>query len=56
MNTHKLDKLKRPLYINVYDELLLQINKGEYLVGSQLPSEPDLAKNLGLVALLYGKL
>lgn len=48
MNTHKLDKLKRPLYINVYDELLLQINKGEYRVGSQLPSEPDLAKKLGV--------
>ena len=48
MNTHKLDKLKRPLYINVYDELLLQITKGEYPVGSQLPSEPDLARKLGV--------
>ncbi|AIQ33726.1 hypothetical protein R50345_03090 [Paenibacillus sp. FSL R5-0345] len=48
MNTQKLDKLKRPLYINVYDELLLQISKGEYLAGSQLPSEPDLARKLGV--------
>ncbi|GGH34364.1 GntR family transcriptional regulator [Paenibacillus segetis] len=48
MNSYKLDKLKRPLYINVYDELLLQISKGEYPVGSRLPSEPDLAKNLGV--------
>jgi len=48
MNTHKQDKLKRPLYINVYDELLLRITKGEFLVGSQLPSEPDLAKKLGV--------
>ncbi|MBD7968886.1 GntR family transcriptional regulator [Paenibacillus gallinarum] len=48
MNTNKLDKLKRPLYINVYDELLLQITKGEYLAGSQLPSEPDLARKLGV--------
>ena len=48
MNTNKLDKLKRPLYINVYDELLLQITKGEYPVGSQLPSEPDLARKLGV--------
>ncbi|WP_339289092.1 GntR family transcriptional regulator [Paenibacillus sp. FSL E2-0201] len=48
MNTHKLDNLKRPLYINVYDELLLQISKGEYLAGSQLPSEPDLARKLGV--------
>ncbi|WP_423799983.1 GntR family transcriptional regulator [Neobacillus sp. SAB-20_R2A] len=42
------DKLKRPLYIYVYDELLLQITKGEFPVGSRLPSEPDLAKKLGV--------
>lgn len=48
MNTNKLDKLKRPLYISVYDELLLQITKGDYPIGSQLPSEPDLARNLGV--------
>ncbi|MFC7680686.1 GntR family transcriptional regulator [Paenibacillus sp. GCM10028914] len=48
MNTKQLDKLKRPLYINVYDELLLQISKGEYHAGSQLPSEPDLARKLGV--------
>ncbi|MEH7111609.1 GntR family transcriptional regulator [Neobacillus niacini] len=48
MNTTKLDKLKKPLYINVYDELLLQITKGVYPVNSQLPSEPDLAKELGV--------
>lgn len=48
MNTKQLDKLKRPLYINVYDELLLQITKGEYQAGSRLPSEPDLAKKLGV--------
>lgn len=44
----KLDKLKRPLYISVYDELLLQITKGEYQAGSQLPSEPELARKLGV--------
>lgn len=48
MNTNKLDKLKRPLYINVYDELLLRITKGEFCSGSQLPSEPDLARELGV--------
>lgn len=48
MNTNKQDKLKRPLYINVYDELLLQIRKGEYPVGSQLPSEPELARTIGV--------
>ncbi|WP_045516303.1 GntR family transcriptional regulator [Neobacillus niacini] len=45
MNTNKF---KRPLFINIYDELLLQITKGEYAVGSQLPSEPVLAKSLGI--------
>lgn len=48
MNSTKSDKLKRPLYINVYDELLLQITKGEFPIGSRLPSEPDLAKELGV--------
>ncbi|WP_286230008.1 GntR family transcriptional regulator [Neobacillus mesonae] len=48
MNTTMPDKLKRPLYIFVYDELLLQITKGKYPVGSKLPSEPDLAKKLGV--------
>lgn len=42
------NKLKRPLYVNVYDELLLQISKGEYPTDSRLPSEPDLAKKLGV--------
>jgi GntR family transcriptional regulator len=42
------NKLKRPLYVNVYDELLLQISKGEYPVDSRLPSETDLAKKLGV--------
>ncbi|AZK48775.1 GntR family transcriptional regulator [Paenibacillus lentus] len=48
MNTKQLNKLKRPLYINVYDELLLQIKKGEYQPGTQLPSEPELARKLGV--------
>src|SRR3954447_18817293 len=48
MNTNKLAQLKRPLYINVYDELLLQIKKGVFPVDSQLPSEPDLASRLGI--------
>jgi GntR family transcriptional regulator len=48
MNTNKQAQLKRPLYINVYDELLLQIKKGVYPVDSKLPSEPDLASRLGI--------
>lgn len=48
MNKNISNKLKRPLYVNVYDELLLQIKKGTYPVGSRLPSEPDLAKELGI--------
>ena len=48
MNTSKLAQLKRPLYINVYDELLLQIKQGVFPVDSRLPSEPDLASRLGI--------
>ncbi|MEH7010631.1 GntR family transcriptional regulator [Neobacillus niacini] len=48
MNTNKHAQLKRPLYINVYDELLLQIKKGVFPVDSRLPSEPDLASRLGI--------
>lgn len=43
---NKSNNLKRPLYINVYDDLLLRIKQGEYPVGSRLPSEPTLANNL----------
>jgi GntR family transcriptional regulator len=45
MNTNNL---KKPLYINVYDELLLQITKGVYPVDRRLPSETDLASRLGV--------
>ncbi|MCM3693298.1 GntR family transcriptional regulator [Neobacillus niacini] len=48
MNTNKLAQLKRPLYINVYDELLLQIKMGVFPVDTRLPSEPDLASRLGI--------
>ncbi|RHW42834.1 GntR family transcriptional regulator [Neobacillus notoginsengisoli] len=48
MNKNKSNKLKRPLYVNVYDELLLLISKGEFPVDTRLPSEPDLAKSLGV--------
>lgn len=48
MSIAKRDNLKRPLYIYVYDELLLQIKQGIYPIKSQLPSEPDLAKKLGI--------
>lgn len=48
MKMSKQNKLKKPLYISVYDELLLQISKGEFPVDSRLPSEPDLANRLGV--------
>lgn len=49
MSSNKLaHQLKRPLYINVYDELLLQIKKGVYPIDSRLPSEPELASRLGI--------
>lgn len=48
MNKNRPDKLKKPLFVIVYDELINQIMKGEYPVGSSLPSEPDLASKLGV--------
>ena len=48
MNKNISSKLKRPLYVNVYDELLLRFTKGQYPLGSRLPSEPDLARELGI--------
>lgn len=48
MNNDLSSKLKRPRYVNVYDELLLQIIKGEYSAENRLPSEPYLAEKLGV--------
>lgn len=47
-NLDTTSKVKRPRYVNVYDELLLQIVKGEYSEENKLPSEPELAKKLGV--------
>lgn len=41
-------KQKRLRYIAVYDELFKMINDGIFKDGTQLPSEPNLAKSLGV--------
>ena len=35
---------KRPFYLQIYQELLAQINQGTYPPGSKLPSEKELAE------------
>lgn len=35
---------KYPLYVEVYDQLLKLINKGDYPIGSKLPTETQLSK------------
>lgn len=37
-----------PLYHQVYQALLLQISSGHYSVGSQLPTEDELARSFGV--------
>ena len=39
---------KKLLYREVYDKLYKKIISGEYEINSKLPSEPDLAKSLGV--------
>lgn len=45
MSEEKSRKLK---HVKVYDQLYAQIINGEYPKGSQLPSEPDLSKEMGV--------
>ena len=45
MSEEKSRKLK---HVKVYDQLYAQILSGEYPRGSQLPSEPDLSKKMGV--------
>ena len=42
-----IDKTKELRYVTVYDKLFKKINEGNFPEGSRLPSEPDLAKQLG---------
>ena len=50
MENHFTDiqKQKKPLYINVYDKLFKMIKDGVFPANSQLPSEPELAKMIGV--------
>lgn len=41
-------KEKKLRYVAVYDKLFKMINEGSYKEGARLPSEPDLAKSLGV--------
>lgn len=45
MSEEKSRKLK---HVKVYDQLYARIESGEYPEGSQLPSEPDLSKMMGV--------
>ncbi|MFJ5714510.1 GntR family transcriptional regulator [Neobacillus sp. NPDC093127] len=47
-NQEDLTKSKKPLYIIVYDKLFKLIMEGTFPPDSRLPTEPDLAKKLGV--------
>lgn len=44
----KQTNVKKLRYIKVYDELFHNIKEGKYPKGSQLPSEPELAKQMNV--------
>lgn len=49
MNEFNLvNKQKRLRYVTVYDKLFSMINEGVFPKGSRLPSEPELAKSIGV--------
>ena len=43
-----ISKEKKPLYIAVYDKLFKLITDGTFPPQSKLPTEPELAKKLGV--------
>ena len=43
-----VEKEKELKFVNVYNELFKMINEGTFPEGSRLPSEPDLAKLIGV--------
>ncbi|MFZ7942902.1 MULTISPECIES: GntR family transcriptional regulator [Bacillaceae] len=47
-NHEDLNKSKKPLYIMVYDKLYKLIMEGTFPPDSRLPTEPELAKRLGV--------
>ena len=48
MNILIKPKQKQPLYVTVYDKLFKMIDEGNFPNDSRLPSEPELAKRLGV--------
>mgnify|MGYP003517847627 CR=1 FL=1 len=47
-NINIIDKAKELRYVKVYNKLFKMINEGTFPKGSRLPSEPNLAKSLGV--------
>ena len=47
-NINLTSKSKELRYVTVYNKLFKMINEGTFLEDSRLPSEPDLAKELGI--------
>lgn len=47
-NINIIEKAKELRYVKVYNELFKMINEGAFPKGSRLPSEPNLAKSLGV--------
>lgn len=47
-NISEIQKKKKPLYISVYDNLFKLITDGTFAMDSKLPTETELAKELGV--------
>lgn len=47
-NINIIEKAKELRYVKVYNKLFKMINEGTFPKGSRLPSEPNLAKSLGV--------
>ena len=47
-NSSNIQRVKKPLYIDVYDKLYKKIMDGTFSTGSKLPTEADLAKMFGV--------
>jgi DNA-binding GntR family transcriptional regulator len=43
-----LEKGRYPLYVNIYDSLLKEIESGKYQIGDQLPNENELASSFNV--------
>lgn len=48
MNEKELNRKKPPKYVGVYTKILEMIQEGLYPQGAAIPSEPDLARQMGV--------